>query len=217
MKLSSKTLELLKNFSTLNQGMLFLPGKQLKTMNTTKTAFAQAVISEEIPRRFAIYSLPELLAIIDLFNDPEIEFEEKYLTIKEGDNTITYYYASEAIIIAPPEGKNINMPSEDYSFHLSEAEISRIQKTAAIMKFDTIGVSQGGIRAFNSKTADSTSNVFKMSIAVQTSSTDEVRFKIDDLKMIAGAYAIDISSAGIARITNVDDADLIYYIPLVAQ
>lgn len=214
MKLSKKTVELLKNFSTINQGMLFLPGTEIKTISIMKNGFARAKIEETIPQRFAIYSLPEFLGVLSLFSDPDIAFQDKFLTITEGNNSIKYFYAAESIIVAPPEGKDIQLPTADYALQLTYNEIDRINKTAAIMKFDTIGISKDGVRAFNAKTSDSTSNVFKMTTSVNTNEDTEVRIKIDNLKMIDGSYDIKIATAGLAQFTNVTDSSLVYFIPL---
>ena len=55
MKLSEKTLNLLKNFSTINQSILFKQGSSLRTISVMKNILAEAVIDEEIPQDFGIY------------------------------------------------------------------------------------------------------------------------------------------------------------------
>lgn len=214
MKLSSRTVELLKNFATINQGMLFTKGKRLKTMSIMRNGFAQVEIEEEIPQRFAIYSLPELLGVLSMFSQPEIEIKDTHLLITQGKNTVKYFYSAENIIVFPPEDKEIKLPSEDATLTLAADELSQITKAAAIMKFDMIGISKNGIRAFLDKTSDSTSNVFKIDVAVETDATDEFKLKIDNLKIIPGDYEVAISEKGICRFTSVEDSSLIYYIPL---
>ena len=57
MKLTEKTLNLLKNFASINQSILFKKGSTLRTMSVMKNILAEADIGEEIPQDFAIYDL----------------------------------------------------------------------------------------------------------------------------------------------------------------
>ena len=57
MNLSEKTFNLLKNFSSINQSILFKQGNTLRTMSVMKNILAEADIEEDIPQDFAIYDL----------------------------------------------------------------------------------------------------------------------------------------------------------------
>ena len=46
MKLSESTLSLLKNFSTINQSILFKQGNKLRTVSVMKNILAEATIAE---------------------------------------------------------------------------------------------------------------------------------------------------------------------------
>ena len=50
MKLSDKTLSLLKNFSTINQSILFKKGTKLSTISVMKNILAEATIEDELPK-----------------------------------------------------------------------------------------------------------------------------------------------------------------------
>ena len=70
MKLSEKTLNLLKNFSTINQSILFKQGSSLRTISVMKNILAEATIDEEIPQDFGIYDLNQFLNGLDLHQHP---------------------------------------------------------------------------------------------------------------------------------------------------
>ena len=216
MKLSNRTVELLKNFSTINTGMLFLEGQELRTMAIAKNGLAKAKIEETIPRRFAIYSLPELLGILSLMKDPDIELEEGYMLIKSGKQKVKYYYAAENLIVSPPEDKNITLPSVDVKLTLTAAVLSQIEKVSAVMKFDVISISKDGVKAFDSASYknSSTANMIDIEVDVDTTSEKEFRIKIDNLKMLPGGYNVQIAEAGITQFVNVADESLVYNIPL---
>ena len=68
MKLSDKTLSLLKNFSTINQSILFKKGTKLRTISVMKNILAEATVSEELPKDFGFYDLGQFLIGLDLQN-----------------------------------------------------------------------------------------------------------------------------------------------------
>ena len=73
MKLDTKTVNVLKNFSTINPSMLFREGNTLKTISPTKTVMAKANIDTPINKKFAIYNLGKLLSTLSFYDNPEID------------------------------------------------------------------------------------------------------------------------------------------------
>ena len=57
MNLSNDTLNVLKNFATINPNLVFKPGQKLKTISESKTILASAEIVEDFPTEFGIYDL----------------------------------------------------------------------------------------------------------------------------------------------------------------
>ena len=71
MKLDTKTVNVLKNFSTINPSILFKEGCILDTMAPNKGIIAKAVVPSNFPKRFAIYNLSKFLGCMSLINDPD--------------------------------------------------------------------------------------------------------------------------------------------------
>ena len=89
MKLSEKTLNILKNFSSINQSILVKQGNQLRTISVAKNILAEAEIKEDFPRDFAIYDLNQFLNGLSLHQDPEMDFSpDSYVTIREGKRRV---------------------------------------------------------------------------------------------------------------------------------
>ena len=74
MKLSDKTLVILKNFAGINNSILVKRGDNLRTISLAKNILAEANINEEFPRDFAIYDLNQILNGLGLHQDPELDF-----------------------------------------------------------------------------------------------------------------------------------------------
>ena len=54
MKLSKSTLDILKNFSNINQSICFKQGTELSTLSIQKNILSRANVEEAFPRTFAI-------------------------------------------------------------------------------------------------------------------------------------------------------------------
>ena len=136
MKLSERTIGILKNFSTVNQNILLKAGKKIETWATLKNIVAHADIDESIPNEFGIFNLPEFLGVYSLFGEPDLTFSANELTLKEGKNTVRYVAADKSILVYPD--KTIKMPAPDVSFDLSQEQINSIMKASAALSVPDI-------------------------------------------------------------------------------
>ena len=104
MKLSDKTLTLLKNFSSINQSILFKKGSSLKTISVMKNILAEATIEEDLPTDFGIYDLNQFLNGLGLHQNPDLDFEnEGHVVIREGRSRTKYFFADPNVIVTPPD------------------------------------------------------------------------------------------------------------------
>src|SRR5690242_9079579 len=103
MKLEQKTIQILKNFATINQSIWINEGNELSTISLAKTLYAKAQVKETFPRSFGIYDLSRFLGVLSLFNEPNLEFTDAHIHIKEGSKKVKYIYAAENMIVAPSE------------------------------------------------------------------------------------------------------------------
>ncbi len=215
MKLSEKTLALLKNFSSINQSILFKKGNTIRTMSVMKNILAEADISEEIPQDFAIYDLVQFLNGISLYGDPELDFQnESYLTIRDGKNHRTkYFFADPSVVVAPPD-KTLTLPTEDVSFTLDTNNLTQLLKAAAIYQlpdFSVVGEA-GAVKLVVRDKKNDTSNEFAIVVA-ETDKTFSFNFKVENIKIIPGTYDVVISQKLLSRFVN-ENYNLTYYIAL---
>jgi hypothetical protein len=101
MKLDQRTLQVLKNFSSINPSILFRSGNNLTTVTPTKTIFAKAALEQEFPSQFAIYDLNRFLSVLSLFDDPELEIGERSVVVRAGRKKVNYVFADQNTIVAP--------------------------------------------------------------------------------------------------------------------
>ena len=214
MKLSESTLSLLKNFSTINQSILFKQGNRLRTISVMKNILAEATISENLPKDFGIYDLNQFLNGLGLHNNPELDFEDdSYLIIKEGRSRSKYFFADPNVIITPPE-KSIDLPSEDVTFQLSTDQLDKLLKAAAIYQSPDLSVigENGVVKILIRDKKNETSNTFAVTVG-ETDSTFSFNFKVENMKILPGTYDVVVSQKLLSRFTN-KNHDLTYFIAL---
>ena len=214
MKLSDNTLSLLKNFSTINQSILFKAGNKLRTISVMKNILAEATISEEFPKEFGIYDLNQFLNGMGLHQSPELNFEnDGYVVIKEGKMKSKYVFADSNVIITPPD-KPLNLPSEDVTFELSTEQLDKLLKAAAVYQLpDISAVGENGVvnLVVRDKKNDN-SNVFSITVG-ETESTFAFNFKVENIKILPGTYEVVVSQKLLSRFSS-KNHDLTYYIAL---
>ena len=214
MKLSDNTLSLLKNFSTINQSILFKQGSKLRTISVMKNILAEATVTEELPKDFGIYDLNQFLNGLGLHQSPELDFEnDGHVVIKEGKMRSKYFFADPQVIITPPD-KEITLPTEDVSFELSTQQLDKLLKAAGIYQLPDLAVigEAGVVKLLVRDKKNDTSNTF----AVTVGETDKVftfNFKIENIKILPGTYEVVVSQKLLSKFTN-KDCDLRYYIAL---
>ena len=214
MKLSDNTLSLLKNFSTINQSILFKQGSKLRTISVMKNILAEATVTEELPKDFGIYDLNQFLNGLGLHQSPELDFEnDGHVVIKEGKMRSKYFFADPQVIITPPD-KEITLPTEDVRFELSTQQLDKLLKAAGIYQLPDLAVigEAGVVKLLVRDKKNDTSNTF----AVTVGETDKVfsfNFKIENIKILPGTYEVVVSQKLLSKFTN-KDCDLRYYIAL---
>ena len=214
MKLSDKTLTLLKNFSTINQSILFKHGSSLRTISVMKNILAEAQIDEEIPKDFGIYDLNQFLNGLALHQKPELDFEDdSYVIIKEGRSRSKYFFADPKVIVTPPD-KEITLPDETVSFELSTSQLDKLLKAAAIYQLPDLCVvgGDGVVKVLVRDKKNDTSNDFSI-IVGETDSTFSFNFKVENIKIVPGTYNVVVSQKLLSRFTCQNYA-LKYYIAL---
>ena len=214
MKLSEKTLTVLKNFAGINNSILVKQGTQLRTMSVAKNILAEANIEEDFPRQFGVYDLNQFLNGLSLHQDPEMDFtEESYLTIREGRRKAKYFFADPQVIISPPD-KQITLPSEDVHFQLESTSLEKILKAAAIYQLPDLCVvgEAGVVKLVVRDKKNDTSNSYAVDVG-ETDKEFSFNFKVENIKIIPGAYDVVVSSKLLSRFTN-SQFNLTYYIAL---
>ena len=212
MKLSDQTIEVLQNFSTINQSLLFKSGDVLRTVSPQKTVLAEVTVPDNFESEFGIYDLGQFLSAMTLIDDAELNLGDNSMNINNGNGmSITYRYADPSMIVTPPE-KGITLPDIDAEFSLSDTILKNVLQAARVLGLPDIIVEGDGtnisISAGDSK--NSSMNNYSQNIVKSDSKFRHV-FKVDNMKMMMLQYNVEISTKGISKFYT-EDGNATYYI-----
>ena len=205
MKLSEKTIAVLKSFSMINQSIKITPGSTLSTMHPQKTLLAKAEIDDTFDRSFCIYELPRFLGTLSLFKDPEIELRDSDMVISSGRQKVIYRFCDQSLIVAAPE-KDLAFPAADVTFEIEEANLASVIKATGILQLPELAIvgEDGKLYARAVNTKDVGSDSFNIELG-DTDKTFTAVFKPEYItRLINGKYKVEISSKKISRWTGND-------------
>lgn len=212
MKLSNGTINVLKNFSTINQNLVIKEGSDISTMSAMKNIVAKAKVEENFTKEFAIYDLNEFLSALSLFGTPDLDFQDDYVVITEEGSakSLKYWYSDPSVVTTPT--KDITMPSNEVKFDFSSDSLAEITKAASVIGAPDMVLEKGKHRVTDKK--NTTANDYATELDVPDSDVDyKFWFKVENLKLLPGSYSVEVSSKNISRFSN-SNVDIEYFIAL---
>ena len=213
MYLSTETVALLKNFSTINQSILIKAGKKIRSMSVMKNILVEAEIDEEFTRDVAIYDLNQFLNCLSLVPGAEVNLEENSIVITDGTNSVDYRYSDPSVISAPPE-KELKLPSEDVSVVLTEDHLDTVKKAAAVLQIPDVSLVGNGevIELTVRDKKNSGSNSYRIQVG-ETDTVFQFNLKVENLKLVPGDYDVTVSSKNLAKFES-HSRPLVYFVAI---
>jgi hypothetical protein len=197
MKLSLETIEILKNFSYINNAIIISPGNVIRTINQERNVFAKATVEEEFPRDIPIYELNQFLKIFSLHKDADVDFsDEHYILVQQGHTRMKFYYADYFSL-----NKNLNIPTKDYefndivlSFKFESEQIERLRKAASMYSLSDLSIigDDGIVELVVYNKSDPSSKSYNVKIA-ETDHNFSLNFVEKNLLMLPGSYEVNIA------------------------
>jgi len=205
MELNDNTLNILKNFSGINQNLMFREGNTVKTMSEARNILASAEVDAAFPKDFGVYDLNEFISVLGLVDTPRLKFEESYVTIGDstGRSKIKYFFSPEETLTTP--SKDIKMPSAEVKFTLTSDTLTKLKRAASALGHTEVSITgKDGVLSLSViDNQNSTSNTFSIDIDGEfDDATFNFVMSISNLKIIPGDYDVQISSKLISQFTH---------------
>lgn len=211
MKFNARTIQILRNFSTINESLIFKPGNQLKTISQTKTIMARANIDQAINSTFAIFDLPQFMSAVSMFEDPELTPNGSVLTISRGTEKLNYTLSEPSLILSPPE-KELVLEEPEVEFELKNEVLTRTLKALGIIGAPEFAITGDGskvyVEAINTK--NSSGSNYRVEVG-ETTKRFRFIFVAENMKLLPGDYHVSIAAKGLSHFKS-DDVE--YWIAL---
>jgi ribosomal protein L28 len=151
---------------------------------------------------------------MSIFEDPDLTFGDKFVTISQNGRSIKYFAASADVLVAPQ--KSITFPEAEVNFTLTADQLDMIRKTASVLRSDDLTIVGDGstITAVVGDKKNTTANSFSEKVGT-TDKSFKVNLKVENLKMLPGSYDVSVSSKKISRFKGA--GDLVYYVAVEAD
>jgi hypothetical protein len=213
--LSKTTIEILKNFSTINTSIVIKEGNVLRTISNEENILATAKVEEVFPQTFAIYDLNQFLAGLSLFENPSLVFDnEDYLIIKSGRSRVKYYFSDPEITLKTAPDKKVNYPGSDVTFSLFASDLSSLNKASNVYKLPDFVISTDNeILLSVCDLENDTSHVYDVRVKGDFEGNHNLHLKVENLRLMQGDYTVGASKHLITEWKHTD-LDLSYYVAL---
>jgi len=200
MKLSENTLSVLKNFSAINSGLVLQKGNVQKTISPEKSILVEAELEDAIPNQFGIYDLNQFLGNVTTLENPDLTFDDKAVTMNDGNITFNYYSCSPNLIVSPPD-KELKLKQTDVSFTLTNTLLSKLLKLASMNNLTHLSVvgKNGEIRLQTHEKANDTSNYASFKLNDYNGEDFIASFKVENIKLVPGDYDIELQLGAFAK------------------
>mgnify|MGYP001283389331 FL=1 len=199
--ITKPTIEVLKNFCSINKSLVINPGNRISTLSINKNILVYADVEESFDSQMSIYDLGVFLGGLSLFEQPTIDTsKDNYVTVSDtaGKSKTRFFYADPDIITQPPE-KEISLPSEDVKFRLDAATLQQLQRAASVYQLPDLCLYGDGtvmsLRLTDKK--NDTSNTYSIDVG-QTDDDFCYCFKVENLKLLIGDYNVTLSKSNVA-------------------
>ena len=208
MKLSNDTQATLKNFAAINSNLVVSQGNTIRTISEAKNILARATVSEQFDTSFGVYDLNEFLGVMSMFDDPDVVINDDaaFATVKQDRRSVKYFFSDPSILTAP--AKDIELPTTDVTFNLSQDDMNSIRKAASTLGVTDLVVTaeEGGtgLTLLVTDVKDPTSNSFNIELSECTRPSEPFKFvfNIANFKFVNGDYHVAISSKLISHFKN---------------
>lgn len=218
MQLTPKTLAILKNFASINKGIVIKPGNKLQTVSQSQSLLAVAEVDEEFEVQAPIYDLNMFLSVLDK-TVPEAEFTDTKVVADTKFGTNVVVYCGPDLVTVPksanPTAKLATL-ERVVKFDLKKEHLNALLSNATVMSLPdiVITVDKGNIvmRAVDRKNPNSNRSNIVLG-EYDGKAEFEFWFNKENLNILEDTYSVGVAKEKVAHFASATQK-LEYYIAL---
>jgi len=210
LKLNQNSIEVLKNFAAICNNIQFKTGNVVKTRSASNTVIGMATLDQTIPTDFAVFDLSKFLSVLSLYKDPELDFNDRYVSIGEDNRYVKYQYSDPKTIVSFDYDKKLKSPPVLTTFKITNEQFIRIMKASSVLSSQNIVIEgkDGKIYVMTQDIKNPASDVFEIEIGA-TEKTFKVVYDASVFKLLPEDYNVTIFES---QMTMLECDRVTYYI-----
>lgn len=230
--LNSETITVLKNFASINQSVL-IKTTDAVVRNNSKSCIAIYRFKEPLDLNgvleLGIYDTGDFLGIMSAYKNPEIETNDKFVTISEGKSKVKYFTTAADMVPSVPydcENGKYNIEKKfasvacELEFIIPQEKINILLKMATLLRSEFLFFESvdGAVRITVADELESSNNTWEMTLEeniIQSQLASPVKMNLQEFKILPSDYTVKLSSVGISFWKSNLGVD--YYIGLSAM
>lgn len=207
--MKKQTIDILKNFATINTGILIKKGNRLETVSGEKNVLASVSVEDTFPVEHAIYNLNEFLSVLSLLNVPSLDYGKDSVVLSSGGTKVRYVYSSPTTVVSPPD-IDLSVKDPILSFDLTDAQLAQLLKASSVMQLPDLLLTNTGLQVYNKKNK-SGSNYSLVPENLVGKSNTVLNLSVALLKLLPGNYSVKTSEA-VVEFRSKDIPSLVYFV-----
>jgi hypothetical protein len=227
MKISTETLNILKNMSDINPSLSVTPGNSIRSISTDGSTMVNFITEESWDKHFSVYDLNMFLKVFNILEgEIDLEIRDRVLVISDENITCNYGQCDPKMV----NGNGVtDLPDINYEtsteFTLTQEDLFKIDKASRELRLSRLIInSNKDSNIINIKLCTSSQgntggeHSFVFNVGKDNTVRDdfEVKLNIKQLKLYPGSYNVKIDKTSkliISEWTH-NTGDLRYYIAL---
>lgn len=218
--LSRQTIQVLKNFSTINGSIVIRNGNFINTQSVGQNIIAEYNCTETFPVSFAIYDLTQFLSGLALFGDnPSLEFtNEDYVVIRNqiGNRSAKYFFSDFEILESCSPSKKISFPDDSVitEFRITENDINSLHRASGVYQLSDILFTSDedvGVTVSLVDLENETNNTYNLHLSGTCSMNKKIPMKMENIRLLSEDYDVKLTDTIITQWKHTG-IDLVYYI-----
>ncbi len=215
MKVSSGTLEVLKQCAKINNHLVISKGNSIRTLTEKKNRMLVATVPDEFPVEFRVHDLSGFLRQLALFDEPELDFRDDRIIITDSYGSMAeYWYSNKEDLIYVDRAFNLDNFYVD--FDLPAIALDKVIRASGANSVEDVGFASDGsnviIKALNKKKPK---RIFSVDLGACDKQFEVYlkHAKKNKLILMPLDYKVSISEQGILRFrSGFEDVQIDYYI-----
>lgn len=213
MKLSNETLSILKNFSSISEGLYVPGGSKIRIKESLGKILAEATVTENFPS-FCVKDAARFVSILTADKDVSLEFKQADIVISMlGGKSKINYRGSPQSLVAVPKDNDLTIKDPIGTFTFTKDQLDYISKMVGLLGLPCVAIEhksgKGQLKVFDPK--DDSANVQTLEIDLKNATFDfSIILNQETLKFLDGNYTVSLAK-GIVQFKH-DKLHLTYWV-----